>query len=84
MARRDPLRRSSPMPGHCSQIGSPWLPDPTGLLDGTDSPTQGYRLAVDFCAHDDARCGTDLNGPSRDRLEEIIDFIGIVEAREYG
>jgi len=46
------------------------------------TPTDGYRLAVGYCAHYDARFGTDLNGPSRDRLAAVRDFIATVELRE--
>ena len=47
-----------------------------------DTPTEGYRLAVNYCENYDPRYGNSLNGPSRRRIEEIIDFIDHVEARE--
>jgi hypothetical protein len=47
-----------------------------------DVPTEGYRLATNYYENYDPRYGTSLNGPSRRRLEEIIDFIDHVEARE--
>jgi hypothetical protein len=45
-------------------------------------PSQGYRLAVAYCEHYHPRYGTSLNGPSRVRLEEIVDFIQYREAQE--
>jgi hypothetical protein len=47
-----------------------------------DTPTEGYRLAANYCENYDPRYGNSLNGPSRRRIEEIIDFIRHVEARE--
>ena len=47
-----------------------------------DTPTEGYRLAADYCEHYDPRYGNCLNGPSRRKIIEIIDFIRGVEARE--
>ena len=38
-------------------------------------PSYGYDLARDFCGHYDARFGTTLNGPSRERLVEIVEFV---------
>ena len=49
-------------------------------LGHCDSPTDGYRLAVDDCANYDPRYGTDLNGPSRDRLEALLMYVTAVEA----
>jgi hypothetical protein len=46
------------------------------------TPTEGYRLAANYCENYDPRYGTGLNGPSRRRIEEIIDFMDHVEARE--
>jgi hypothetical protein len=43
---------------------------------------EGYRLAANYCSNYDPRYGNSLNGPSRRRIEEIIDFIDHVEARE--
>ena len=45
-------------------------------------PSQGYKLAVAYCEHYDPRYGNGLNGPSRVRLEEIVDFIEHREAQE--
>jgi hypothetical protein len=46
------------------------------------TPTDGYRLAVEDCAHYDSRYGRDLNGPSRDRLLDLIDFVTMQEKTE--
>jgi hypothetical protein len=51
-------------------------------LGHRDTPTEGYRLAANYCENYDLRYGNSLNGPSRRRIEEIIDFIDRVEARE--
>jgi hypothetical protein len=50
-------------------------------LNVNASPTDGYRLAVDDCAHYDPRFGQDLNGPSRAKIEALIGFIATIEAR---
>jgi hypothetical protein len=47
-----------------------------------DTPTEGYRLTASYCEHYDSRYGESLNGPSRRRIEEIIDFVHGIEARE--
>jgi hypothetical protein len=47
-----------------------------------DTPTEGYRLAANYSENYDPRYGNSLNGPSRRRIEEIIDFIHCVEACE--
>ena len=46
------------------------------------TPTEGYRLAANYCENYDPRYGTCLNGPSRTRIGEIVDFIRGVEDRE--
>jgi hypothetical protein len=51
-------------------------------LEHGDTPTDGYRLAANYCENYDARYGNSLNGLSRRRVEEIIDFVHHVEARE--
>jgi len=51
-------------------------------LGHCDSPTDGYRLAVDDCAHYDSRYGTDLNGPSRGRLEALLAYVTAVDAAQ--
>lgn len=47
-----------------------------------NAPSLGYKLAVDYSAHYDPRYGTGLNGPSRERLQELVDFIRHREALE--
>jgi hypothetical protein len=47
-----------------------------------NSPSVGYKLAVAYAAHYDPRYGTGLNGPSRDRLQELVDFIRHCEVLE--
>jgi hypothetical protein len=46
------------------------------------APAEGYRLAAHYCENYDPRYGSNLNGPSRRRLREIIDFMRQVEARD--
>lgn len=45
-------------------------------------PADGYKLAADFCQHDDSRYGNSLNGPSRTRIREIAHFMFHLEAIE--
>lgn len=47
-----------------------------------DSPEHGYRVAADHCQHFDPRHGTGLSGPSRTKIDEIVRFMFVVEARE--
>jgi hypothetical protein len=51
-------------------------------LSHHDLPTEGYRLAVDYCEHYDLRYGNGLCGPSADRIEEIAGFVLAIEAYE--
>lgn len=46
------------------------------------SPTEGYKLAADFCQHYDSRYGNSLNGPSRTKIMEIVRFMFTIEAIE--
>jgi len=46
------------------------------------SPADGYRLAASFCEHYDPSCGTGLSSPSRARIQEIAQFINLVEEQE--
>ncbi len=46
------------------------------------APTEAYRLAVDYCQHYDPRYGNGLNGPSAERIEEIVSFVHATEAGE--
>lgn len=47
-----------------------------------DLPAAGYKLATDFCQHDDPRFGQCLNGPSRTKIMEIVRFMFILEGIE--
>lgn len=49
-----------------------------------DSPSDGYRLAVNYCEHYDPRYGNSLNGPSLTKLHEIVRFMFNIEALEDG
>jgi hypothetical protein len=51
-------------------------------LGHDNTPTEAYRLAASYCEHYDPRYGNCLNGPSRRRIKEIIDFVHGIEARE--
>jgi hypothetical protein len=46
------------------------------------TPSDGYRLATDYCTHYDPRYGTNLNGPSKAKVEEIARFMFEYEALE--
>lgn len=46
------------------------------------APTDGYKLAADFCQNYAPRYGNGLNGPSRSRILEIVRFMFSVEALE--
>lgn len=51
-------------------------------LDPAASPTEGYKLAADFCQHYDSRYGNSLNGPSGTKITEIVRFMYTLEAME--
>jgi hypothetical protein len=51
-------------------------------LWSTGSPSDGYRLAVNYCEHYDPRYGNSLNGPSLTKLHEIVRFMFTIEALE--
>ncbi|WP_295389046.1 hypothetical protein [uncultured Thiodictyon sp.] len=53
-------------------------------LDPLAAPADGYRLAVEDCAHYDSRYGRDLNGPARDKLLALVGFVATREATERG
>lgn len=55
-------------------------------LGEEDSPSDGYKLAADFCQHYDSRYGNSLCGPGRTKITEIVRFMFAVEAIEedYG
>lgn len=48
----------------------------------SQSPSDGYRLAVNYCEHYDPRFGNSLNGPSLTKIHEIIRFMFSIEALE--
>lgn len=47
-----------------------------------NTPSLGYKLAAAYAEHYDPRYGNGLNGPSRGRLEDLIDFVRYQEAIE--
>lgn len=51
-------------------------------LSPAPSPSEGYKLAADFCQHHDVRYGNSLNGPSRTKITEIVQFMFNLEALE--
>lgn len=48
----------------------------------TNSPTDGYKLAADYCQNYDTQYGNALNGPSWTKIEEIVRFMFTIEALE--
>ena len=46
------------------------------------TPSEGYKLAADFCQHYDSQHGNSLNGPSRTKIIEIVRFMFTYEAVE--
>ena len=51
-------------------------------LGRTISPSDGYRLAADYCENYDPAYGNCLNGPSAFKIREIVRFMFGIEARE--
>lgn len=51
-------------------------------LGEADTPSDGYKLAADYCTNYDPRFGSNLNGPSRAKIMEIVRFMFTVEAEE--
>jgi hypothetical protein len=51
-------------------------------LGEADTPSDGYKLAADYCTNYDPRYGSNLNGPSRTKILEIVRFMFTIEARE--
>jgi len=47
-----------------------------------DSPSDGYKLAANYCQHFDSRYGNGLNGPSLTKIHEIVRFMFTMEALE--
>lgn len=52
------------------------------LIGEADTPSDGYKLAADYCTNYDSRYGSSLNGPSRTKIMEIVRFMFTIEARE--
>ena len=52
------------------------------FLGSTDDPSDGYRLAANYCENYDPKYGNGLNGPSVTKLNEIVRFMFNVEGRE--
>ncbi|MBK9028552.1 MAG: hypothetical protein IPN98_12230 [Propionivibrio sp.] len=51
-------------------------------LGNADGPSDGYRLAANYCENYDPKYGNGLNGPSLTKLNEIVRFMFNVEGRE--
>lgn len=51
-------------------------------LGRADTPSEGYKLAADFCQHYDSQHGNCLIGPSRTKIIEIVRFMFTYEAFE--
>ena len=47
-----------------------------------DTPRLGYKLAAAYCRHFDSHHYNDLNGPSRGKVDEIVQFVTSIEALE--
>ena len=52
------------------------------FLGEANTPSDGYKLAADYCTNYDSRYGSSLNGPSRTKIMEIVRFMFTVEAKE--
>ena len=52
------------------------------FLGGADDPSNGYRLAANYCENYDPKYGNGLNGPSLTKINEIVRFMFNVERRE--
>lgn len=52
------------------------------FLGEAATPSDGYKLAADFCTHYDPQYGSNLNGPSRTKIMEIVRFMFTLEAEE--
>jgi len=48
----------------------------------TISPSDGYKLAADYCEHYDPQYGSGLSGPSSFKINEIVRFMFTLEGRE--
>jgi hypothetical protein len=52
-------------------------------LRSNGSVSDGYRLASDYCQNYDPKFGSNLNGPSLAKINEIARFLSFVEAAEH-
>jgi hypothetical protein len=52
------------------------------LMNKFSQPTDGYKLAADYCQNYDPRYGNGLNGPSEGKLLEVMGWMFTVEALE--
>ena len=52
------------------------------FLGSSNVPSDGYRLAANYCENYDPKYGNGLNGPSVTKLNEIVRFMFNVEGRE--
>jgi len=52
------------------------------FLGSADDPSDGYRLAANYCENYDPKHGNGLNGPSLTKLNEIVRFMFNIEGRE--
>lgn len=51
-------------------------------LDPAPDAADGYRLAADYCRHNDSRFGDALCGPSQGRILELVRWMFRQEALE--
>ncbi len=76
------ISRTSSSPSSGDRCES-FIAGPSSLyLRRVSSPTEGYKLAADFCQNYDPRHGNSLNGPSRTKIMEIVRFMFTLEALE--
>lgn len=47
-----------------------------------NSTSHGYKLASDYCQHFDYHFGNGLNGPSREKLKDLAEYVLSVESLE--
>jgi hypothetical protein len=52
------------------------------ILNFCPEPSDGYKLAADYCKNYDPSYGEALNGPSTNKIREIVCWMLSVEARE--
>ena len=52
------------------------------MLGDVPTPSDGYRLAADYCRHSDPHYGGQLCGPSETKILEIVRFMFTREALE--